>query len=219
MIRVFDLDRSIDFYTRLMGMKLLRKREVADGPLYPRLRRLWRRGRRHGARAHLQLGPEGALRDRHAASAISRSACRTSTSSASALAKEGVKIPRPPGPLKFGTVAHRLHRGPGRLQDRADPASRKPVSPGASCLRSPRQWRVMQESLDRACRSRVSSENSWLARRPDPDRRMPRVAVGRLGFDQACRSSRRACGGASTARSSRASRTRSAYPCACPVHR
>ena len=31
MIRVRDLDRSIDFYTRLLGMKLLRKRDVISG--------------------------------------------------------------------------------------------------------------------------------------------------------------------------------------------
>jgi lactoylglutathione lyase len=31
MIRVFDLDKSIDFYTRHLGMKLLRKREVPEG--------------------------------------------------------------------------------------------------------------------------------------------------------------------------------------------
>ena len=31
MIRVFDIDKSIDFYCRLMGMKLLRKREVEAG--------------------------------------------------------------------------------------------------------------------------------------------------------------------------------------------
>jgi lactoylglutathione lyase len=31
MIRVFDLDKSIAFYTNAMGMKLLRKREVPDG--------------------------------------------------------------------------------------------------------------------------------------------------------------------------------------------
>ncbi len=31
MIRVTDLDRSIDFYTRLLGMKLLRKRDVRSG--------------------------------------------------------------------------------------------------------------------------------------------------------------------------------------------
>jgi lactoylglutathione lyase len=31
MLRVKDLDRSVDFYTRLMGMKELRRREVPDG--------------------------------------------------------------------------------------------------------------------------------------------------------------------------------------------
>jgi lactoylglutathione lyase len=31
MIRVFDLDKSLAFYTGAMGMKVLRKREVPDG--------------------------------------------------------------------------------------------------------------------------------------------------------------------------------------------
>ncbi len=31
MIRVKDLDKSIDFYTRLLGMKLLRKMDFPDG--------------------------------------------------------------------------------------------------------------------------------------------------------------------------------------------
>ena len=31
MIRVGDLDRSIDFYTRILGMKLLRKKDYPDG--------------------------------------------------------------------------------------------------------------------------------------------------------------------------------------------
>jgi lactoylglutathione lyase len=31
MIRVLDLDKSIDFYTRLMGMKLLRRRDFEAG--------------------------------------------------------------------------------------------------------------------------------------------------------------------------------------------
>ena len=31
MIRVKDLDRSVDFYTKLLGMKELRRREVPDG--------------------------------------------------------------------------------------------------------------------------------------------------------------------------------------------
>ncbi|MFZ5724069.1 MAG: lactoylglutathione lyase [Pseudomonadota bacterium] len=31
MLRVGDLDRSLDFYTRILGMKLLRKKEYPDG--------------------------------------------------------------------------------------------------------------------------------------------------------------------------------------------
>ena len=31
MIRVGDLDRSVDFYTRLLGMKEIRRRDVPDG--------------------------------------------------------------------------------------------------------------------------------------------------------------------------------------------
>lgn len=31
MIRVFDLDRSLDFYTRILGMKLLRKKDYPGG--------------------------------------------------------------------------------------------------------------------------------------------------------------------------------------------
>ncbi len=31
MIRVGDLDRSVDFYTKLLGMKELRRRDVPDG--------------------------------------------------------------------------------------------------------------------------------------------------------------------------------------------
>lgn len=31
MIRVYDLDKSIDFYTRLLGMKLLRRKDYPDG--------------------------------------------------------------------------------------------------------------------------------------------------------------------------------------------
>ena len=31
MVRVKDLDASLDFYTRLLGMQLLRKRDFPDG--------------------------------------------------------------------------------------------------------------------------------------------------------------------------------------------
>ena len=31
MIRVQDLDRSIDFYTRILGMKVIRRKDYKDG--------------------------------------------------------------------------------------------------------------------------------------------------------------------------------------------
>jgi lactoylglutathione lyase len=31
MLRVYDLDKSIDFYTRLLGMKLLRRNDYEGG--------------------------------------------------------------------------------------------------------------------------------------------------------------------------------------------
>ena len=103
MIRVFDLDKSIDFYTRLMGMKLIRKREVEAGRYtlafvgygdeadnaVVELTYNWDQKEPYALGAgfgHLAI----AVTDIHGT-------CKT-------LAGEGVKIPRPPGPLKFGTV-------------------------------------------------------------------------------------------------------------------
>ncbi len=40
MLRVGDLQRSIDFYTRVLGMKLLRKSENQRVQVHPGLRRL-----------------------------------------------------------------------------------------------------------------------------------------------------------------------------------
>ena len=103
MLRVYDLERSLDFYTRLMGMKLIRKRDVPDGRYtlafvgydveadgtvleltynYDQ-KEPYALGAGFG---HLAIG----VPDLYATCA--------------ALAREGVKIPRPPGPLKFGTV-------------------------------------------------------------------------------------------------------------------
>ena len=55
MLRVGDLQRSIDFYTNVLGMKLLR---TSENPvqILPRLRRLRRRERYRGDRTDLQLG-------------------------------------------------------------------------------------------------------------------------------------------------------------------
>ncbi len=103
MIRVFDLERSVDFYCRLMGMKLLRKREVEAGrytiafvgygddatDTVVELTYNWDQKEPYALGTgfgHLAIG----VSDIYAT-------CK-------ALAAEGVKIPRAPGPLKFGTV-------------------------------------------------------------------------------------------------------------------
>ena len=103
MIRVFDLDKSIDFYTRLMGMKLLRKREVPPGrytlafvgygdeesAAVIELTYNWDQKEPYsigGGYGHMAIGTKDVygLCDR--------------------LAAEGVKIPRKPGPLQHGTT-------------------------------------------------------------------------------------------------------------------
>ena len=103
MIRVFDLERSIDFYCRLMGMKLLRKREVEAGRYtiafvgygddathtVVELTYNWDQKEPYtigSGFGHLAIGVSDIY-----------GTCKL-------LAQEGVKIPRAPGPLKFGTV-------------------------------------------------------------------------------------------------------------------
>jgi lactoylglutathione lyase len=103
MIRVFDLDRSVDFYCRLMGMKLLRKREVeagrytiafvgyGDDATHTVVELTYNWDQKEPYTSGSGFG--------HLAIAVSDiyGTCKV-------LEKEGVKIPRPPGPLKFGTV-------------------------------------------------------------------------------------------------------------------
>jgi lactoylglutathione lyase len=103
MLRVFDLKKSLDFYTRLLGMKLLREHEVPAGrytlafvgygdeasSTVLELTHNWDQAEPYAlgsAFGHLALGTPDiyALCDR--------------------LAKDGVKIMRPPGPVKFGTT-------------------------------------------------------------------------------------------------------------------
>jgi len=103
MIRVFDLNRSIDFYCRLMGMKLLRKREVEAGRYtiafvgygedathtVVELTHNWDQKEPYtigSGFGHLAIGVSDIY-----------GTCKV-------LEKEGVKIPRAPGPLKFGTT-------------------------------------------------------------------------------------------------------------------
>ena len=100
MIRVGDLERSLDFYTRLLGMKLLRRQDYPDGRFtlafvgyggesdhtVIELTHNWDTAAYElGAGfGHLAL----AVPDIHAACA--------------ALAAEGAKVVRPPGPMKHG---------------------------------------------------------------------------------------------------------------------
>ncbi len=101
MIRVRDLDKSLDFYTRLLGMKVLRKKDYPSGEFtlafvgygdesdssVIELTYNWPRKEPYAlgeAFGHLAI----AVRDIYAA-------CER-------LAAEGVKIPRPPGPMKHG---------------------------------------------------------------------------------------------------------------------
>jgi lactoylglutathione lyase len=103
MLRVFDLSKSLDFYSRLLGMQVLRQREVPEGrytlafvgygpeegSTVIELTHNWDQKEPYAlgtAFGHLAIGVGDvyAVCDR--------------------LAKEGVKITRPPGPVKFGTT-------------------------------------------------------------------------------------------------------------------
>lgn len=101
MIRVRDLDKSLDFYTRLLGMRLLRKNDYPEGQFtlafvgygaesetaVIELTHNWGREEPYAqgdAFGHLAL----AVKDIHGL-------CER-------LAAAGVGIPRPPGPMKHG---------------------------------------------------------------------------------------------------------------------
>lgn len=102
MIRVRDLDKSLDFYTRILGMKLMRRADFEGGRFslafvgygdessdaVIELTHNWDQEEPYELGTgfgHLALAAD----DVHATCA--------------ALEREGVKIPRPAGPLKGGT--------------------------------------------------------------------------------------------------------------------
>jgi len=101
MLRVFDLEQSVDFYSRLLGMKELRRKEFENGcftlvflgygseeeTTVLELTYNWDQEKPYdhgGAYGHIAL----------AAPKIYETCAM--------LEKEGVKIPRRPGPMKFG---------------------------------------------------------------------------------------------------------------------
>lgn len=101
MIRVLDLDKSIDFYTRLLGMNLLRRTDYEGGRFtlafvgygdekantVIELTHNWDQAEPYtigSGFGHLAIGVPDIY-----------GTCEK-------LAAEGVKIPRPPGPMKHG---------------------------------------------------------------------------------------------------------------------
>jgi lactoylglutathione lyase len=101
MIRVMDLDKSIDFYTRHLGMKLLRRKDYPSGEFtlafvgygdeddhsVIELTHNWGRKEPYEIGTgfgHLAIGVEDIY------------------GTCDKLAKEGVKIPRPAGPMAHG---------------------------------------------------------------------------------------------------------------------
>ncbi len=103
MIRVFDLNASIKFYTEMLGMKLLRKEDFPDGKFtlafvgygpeetntVVELTHNWGQAAPYEIGTgfgHLALGVNGIY-----------AVCE-------ALEKRGVKIPRKPSPMKHGTT-------------------------------------------------------------------------------------------------------------------
>lgn len=103
MLRVFDLEKSIDFYTRLLGMKLLRRTDFPSGEFtlafvgygeesshtVLELTHNW------GQKEPYTIGSGYG----HVALAVPDiyAACAR-------LEKAGAKIPRPPGPMKHGST-------------------------------------------------------------------------------------------------------------------
>ncbi len=101
MIRVRDLDKSIDFYTGLLGMKLLRQKDYPEGRFtlafvgygeeinhtVIELTHNWDQDEAYNLGngfGHLAIGAKDIYE------------------MCAALSKAGVKIPRPPGPMKHG---------------------------------------------------------------------------------------------------------------------
>ena len=101
MIRVLDQEKSIDFYTRLLGMKVLRQKEYPSGEFTNtfvgygdednstviELTYNW------GQKTPYELGSGWG----HLAIAV-----EDIYETCERLASEGVSIPRPPGPMKHG---------------------------------------------------------------------------------------------------------------------
>lgn len=102
MIRVGDLERSIDFYTRLLGMTLLRRKDYPEG-------RFTLAFVGYGSEAEhsvIELTHNWDTASYELGSGFGHIAIGVADiyATCEALAREGVKIPRPPGPMKHGST-------------------------------------------------------------------------------------------------------------------
>jgi len=103
MLRVLDLDKSIDFYTRLLGMKLLRRTDFEGG-------RFTLAFVGYGEEEHhtvLELTHNWDQKEPYTiGSGYGHIAIGVPDiyETCKRLETEGVKIPRPPGPMKHGST-------------------------------------------------------------------------------------------------------------------
>lgn len=102
MIRVGDLERSVDFYTRLLGMKETRRRDVPEG----KYTLVFVGYGDEASDCMIELTYNYGIEKYEIGSAFGHLAIGTDDiyGTCDRLAAEGVKIPRPPGPLKHGTT-------------------------------------------------------------------------------------------------------------------
>ena len=101
MIRVLDLEKSIEFYTRQLGMTLLRRKDYPSGEFT--LAFVGYGGEDDGA--VIELTHNWKQRQPYAiGTGFGHLAIAVADIQATCdrLAAEGVKIPRPPGPMKHG---------------------------------------------------------------------------------------------------------------------
>ena len=101
MIRVGDLDRSVAFYTQMLGMKELRRRDVPDGKYT-----LAFVGYDDGSGAEIELTYNYGTETYEQGNAFGHLAVGVPdvAAAAEAVRDGGGKVTREPGPVKFGTT-------------------------------------------------------------------------------------------------------------------
>lgn len=102
MLRVGDLERSVDFYTRLLGMTEMRRRDVPEG----RYTLVFVGYGDESGQAVLELTYNYGVAGYEMGGAFGHMAIGVPDVKATCdrLRAEGVKITREPGPVKFGTT-------------------------------------------------------------------------------------------------------------------